>query len=107
GVEEGRWGGRGKWRVVGPMHLARTEEQARRDVEFGLADWVDYFRRVAALPLAPETNDTGELADAMIESGLAVIGTPEMAIAQIERPHEQSAAFRSSLPLPPHLTAPT
>jgi len=96
-VEHGKSVDRANWRLVGPMHLARTEEQARRDVEFGLADWVDYFRRVAALPLAPETNDTGELADAMIESGLAVIGTPEMAIAQIERLQEQSGGFGSYL----------
>ena len=35
----------------GPMHIAETEEQARKDVEFGLVDWVDYFqhgRRPAA-----------------------------------------------------------
>src|SRR5262249_21102136 len=96
-TEHGKSVDRANWRLVGPMHLARTEAQARRDVEFGLADWVDYFRRVAALPLAPETNDTGELADAMIESGLAVIGTPEMAIAQIERLQEQSGGFGSYL----------
>ena len=40
------------------MHVAETEEQAYADVEFGLADWVDYFQRVAALPLAPETDDS-------------------------------------------------
>jgi len=79
------------------MHLAPTEEQARRDVEFGLADWVDYFKRVAALPLAPDTSDTGELIDAMNDSGLAVIGTPEMAVAQIARLQEQSGGFGSYL----------
>src|SRR5665647_1264366 len=48
---------RSKWRLVGPMHLAGTKEQAIADVEFGLAQWVDYFQRVAALPLAPDTTD--------------------------------------------------
>ena len=78
------------WRLVGPMHLADTKEEAYRDVEFGLADWIDYFQRVAALPIAPETDDAKQLADAINESGLAVIGTPDDAIRQIERLIDQS-----------------
>ena len=45
---------RAKWRLVAPMHLAETEEQARKDVQFGLDKWADYFQRVAALPLFPD-----------------------------------------------------
>jgi limonene 1,2-monooxygenase len=41
---------RRNWRLVGPIHIAETKEEAYRDVEHGLAEWVDYFRRVAALP---------------------------------------------------------
>src|SRR5215213_509076 len=69
---------------------AETEEQARKDVEFGLADWIGYFREVAALPIAPETDDTTELVDAMNASGIAVIGTPDQAAAQIQRLVDQS-----------------
>jgi limonene 1,2-monooxygenase len=85
------------WRLVGPVHIAETKEQAYRDVEFGLAAWVDYFQRVAALPLAPETTDSIELADAMNASGFAVIGTPDDAAAQIERLIEQSGGFGTFL----------
>ena len=46
---------RNGWRLVGPMHIADTKEQAVADVAFGLEEWVDYFQRVAALPLAPNT----------------------------------------------------
>ena len=81
------------WRLVGPMHIAETEEQARRDVEYGLADWVDYFRNVAALPLAPDTDDSQELVDALNATGLAIVGTPEMAAAQIQRLVDQSGGF--------------
>jgi limonene 1,2-monooxygenase len=88
---------RRRWRLVGPMHLAETEEQAREEVAFGLADWVDYFRRVAALPLAPETDDASELVDALNASGFAVIGTPDMAIAQIQRLIDQSGGFGTFL----------
>jgi limonene 1,2-monooxygenase len=88
---------RRRWRLVGPMHIADTEEQARKDVEFGLADWVGYFREVAALPVAPQTDDTTELVDAMNQSGIAVIGTPDQAAEQIQRLVDQSGGFGTYL----------
>jgi limonene 1,2-monooxygenase len=88
---------RRKWRLVGPMHLAETEEQARKDVAFGLVQWVDYFERVAALPLAPNTLDPDKMVDALMETGFAVVGTPDMAAAQIERLVEQSGGFGTYL----------
>jgi limonene 1,2-monooxygenase len=88
---------RSRWRLVGPMHIAETEEQARRDVAFGLAKWVDYFERVAALPLAPNTLDPDKLVDALMETGFAVVGTPEMAVAQINRLIDQSGGFGTFL----------
>jgi limonene 1,2-monooxygenase len=88
---------RSKWRLVGPMHIADTAEQARADVAFGLEEWVDYFQRVAALPLAPDTTNFDNVVDALIASGFAVIGTPADAIAQIERLRAQSGGFGSFL----------
>jgi limonene 1,2-monooxygenase len=88
---------RRKWRLVGPMHLAETEEQARKDVAFGLVQWVDYFERVAALPLAPNTLDPDKMVDALMETGFAVIGTPDMAAAQIQRLIDQSGGFGTYL----------
>jgi limonene 1,2-monooxygenase len=88
---------RRKWRLVGPMHIAETEEQARKDVAFGLVQWVDYFERVAALPLAPNTLDPDKMVDALMETGFAVVGTPDMAAAQIERLVEQSGGFGTYL----------
>jgi limonene 1,2-monooxygenase len=81
---------RRSWRLVGPIHIAETREQAYADVAFGLEQWVDYFQRVAALPIAPDTSNAEEMADAMNQSGFAVIGTPDDAIAQIQRLWEQS-----------------
>jgi limonene 1,2-monooxygenase len=88
---------RRNWRLVGPMHIRETEEQAQRDVEFGLADWIGYFREVAALPIAPDVADHQSLVEAMNASGIAVIGTPEMAIAQIQRLIDQSGGFGTYL----------
>ncbi len=88
---------RSKWRLVGPMHIADTKEQAIADVEFGLDQWVDYFQRVAALPLAPDTTNHESLVDALNASGFAVIGTVEDAINQVERLRQQSNGFGTFL----------
>ncbi|HET8620327.1 MAG TPA: LLM class flavin-dependent oxidoreductase [Acidimicrobiales bacterium] len=88
---------RAGWRLVGPMHIAETREQAVADVAFGLADWVDYFQRVAALPLAPDTEAHDDLVDALNASGFAVIGTPDDAVAQIRRLAAQSGGFGTYL----------
>jgi limonene 1,2-monooxygenase len=85
------------WRLVAPVHVAETKEQAYADVRFGLAEWVDYFKRVAALPLAPETDDSHELADDMNASGFAVIGTPDDVADQIQRLVDQSGGFGTFL----------
>ena len=96
-AEHGRTLDRRRWRLVGPMHIAPTRDQARRDVEFGLPAWVDYFERVAALPLVGEATSTQDMVDAMNATGLAVIGTPDDAAAQIERLWDKSGGFGSYL----------
>ncbi len=88
---------RNAWRLVGPMHIAETRERARENVKFGLEKWMYYFQEIAALPVAP--NSGGDLVDSMIESGLAVIGTPDDAIAQLERLKVQSGGFGAFLHL--------
>ncbi len=82
---------RSGWRLVGPVHIAETREKARENVRFGLEQWLYYFREVAALPLAP--TDGSDPVDALIASGMAVVGTPDDAIAQIERLQAQSGGF--------------
>jgi len=82
---------RSGWRLVGPVHIAETREKARENVRFGLDKWLYYFREVAALPLAP--TDGSDPVDALIASGMAVVGTPDDAIAQIERLQAQSGGF--------------
>ncbi len=94
--EHGQTMDRSAWRLVGPMHIAETREQARKDVEWGFYKWVDYYRHVATLPLAPAGMDP---LDAMIESGFAIVGTPDDAIAQMERLIERSGGFGAFLQL--------
>ncbi len=81
---------RSKWRLVGLMHLAETEEQARQDVKYGMEQWFRYFQHVAAFPqMAVEGNNLDEMID-FVNGGLGVIGTPEMMVAQIHELIEQS-----------------
>jgi len=87
---------RDQWRLVGPMHVAETREQAVEDVKFGLEKWLYYFREIAALPLAPGGSFENAV-DAMRASGLAVIGSPDDAVAQLERLESQSGGFGAFL----------
>ena len=55
-LENGHVADRSKWRLVGPMHLAETREQAERDVEYGIAEFSHYFTHI--LPAGPVQGDT-------------------------------------------------
>jgi limonene 1,2-monooxygenase len=90
--EFGRTVHRSQWRLVGPMHVAETREQALADVRFGLEKWLYYFREIAALPLAPQ-GGFDDAVEAITGSGLAVIGDPDDACAQLERLEQQSGGY--------------
>jgi limonene 1,2-monooxygenase len=85
---------RKNWSLVGPFHLAETDEQAREDVKFGIEPWFRYFQKVIAFP---QMTMPGENLDEMIniinETGAGVIGTPERARAQVQRLWDQSGGF--------------
>ncbi len=89
--EYGKTASRDGWRLVGPMHLAETREQAIEDVKFGLNDWCHYTQHVLAAPHFRAAGETFEERVAWVnETGLGVIGTPDDAIEQIERLEKQS-----------------
>ena len=87
------------WRLVAPMHVAETREQAREDVKFGLLQWARYFREISPLPLVEEGVPVDQAVDKLIEIGMAVIGTPDDAIAQLERLERQSGGYGCFLQL--------
>lgn len=72
------------WRMIGLVHCAETREQALADVEFGLEQWVSYFEDVAVIPMVPPERRSDPAAHLM-ESGMAVIGTPDDCVQQIQR----------------------
>lgn len=88
---------RTKWSLVGPVHIAETREQAFENVRYGIDDWLRYFTEAAALPIAPE--EGADPAQALVDIGMAVIGTPDDAIEQLHRLQEQSGGFGTFLHL--------
>jgi len=89
---------RNQWRLVCPMHIAETEEQAQQDVRFGLGEWIDYFGKVAAFP---HFGSGGASMEQMIQymnhSGMGIIGTPAQARELIQKLIDQSGGFGSML----------
>jgi limonene 1,2-monooxygenase len=87
----GQTADRSKWRLVGPMHIAETREQAEEEVRFGIDAWFEYFQEVqTATHFAVAGKSTDERIAWVRESGVGVIGTVEDAIAQIDDLIEQS-----------------
>ncbi|MEO7026991.1 MAG: LLM class flavin-dependent oxidoreductase [Caulobacteraceae bacterium] len=84
------------WRLVGPMHIAESKEKAVADVRFGLEKWLGYFRDIANLPIVPE-GVGGDPVEAMLATGLAVIGTPDEAVEKIQALIDQSGGFGAFL----------
>jgi limonene 1,2-monooxygenase len=94
--DNGRVMDRAAWRLVGPMHIAETKDQAVADVRFGLEKWLYYFREIANLPVAPVEAGRDPV-EALTESGLTVIGTPDEAAEKIQSLIDQSGGFGAFL----------
>jgi len=92
---------RAHWRLVAPMHLAETREQAYADMEHGLLKLVRYFERLGGEPL-PYSRSVEAAIEEWTERGLtllgrAVIGTPDDAIERIRSLTERSGGFGTLL----------
>jgi len=96
-AEHGKTVSRENWRLVTLMHIAETREEARRNVEFGLENFADYFRDISTFPIIP--HDVGLAYDFLVENRIAVIGTPDDAIEYIETLLEGSGGFGSLMQL--------
>jgi limonene 1,2-monooxygenase len=86
------------WRLMGPMHIAETFEKAKENCRYGL-QWVwQYLRHI--IPTgdgSPWPDDYDDFVDFMNSTGRMVIGTPDMAIEQIERVKDKTGGFGAFL----------
>ncbi len=96
-AEHGHTVARDKWRLMGPMHIAETMDQARQNCRFGLKWVFDYLSHIIPVGTEPLPDDYDALVDYLNESGSGVIGTPDMAAAQIERLIDKSGGFGTYL----------
>lgn len=93
-AEHGQKVDRSGWRLVGPMHIAETREKALEEVRYGIDKWVYYYTEVANIPIVQKGIDPVE---AILATGMSVIGTPDDASARIQSMLEQSGGFGAFL----------
>jgi limonene 1,2-monooxygenase len=87
---------RGKWRITLMMHVAETREQAMADAAWGIREFNDYTHDVVPAPPGIP-RDTADLVGAALEKQVAIIGTPDDAIREIERVYNKLGGFGAVL----------
>jgi len=84
-------------RLVGPVHIAETREKAFANVKFGFEEWRGYFSGISAVA-GRETTENRPI-ETLVAEGVAVVGTPDDAIAQIRRLQKKQGDFGCFLQL--------
>ncbi|MEU7817209.1 LLM class flavin-dependent oxidoreductase [Pseudonocardia sp. NPDC049154] len=93
-TEHGRTMDPSRLRLVVGMHLAETREEARAQARHGLQAQVDYLNNNMPRIFVPDGVD---LVEWYAEQGAGVIGTPDDAIARIERLQQKMPGFGALL----------
>ncbi|MBW8825563.1 MAG: LLM class flavin-dependent oxidoreductase [Acidobacteria bacterium] len=93
-VENGREMDRSRLRCVLNMHIAETREQARENARFGCEEFIRYYNNNQPRFDVPEGAD---YVDWAIENNIAVVGTPDDAIARLEALYEKQGEFGAIL----------
>ncbi|MDJ1135885.1 LLM class flavin-dependent oxidoreductase [Streptomyces iconiensis] len=110
-AEHGHTADREGWRLVTPVHLAETREQARAEAEWGVLGLVRYIEGLSgrAMPWGASARQALEqwTTDGFPTFGVPVIGTPEDAIARIEQLAEKTGGFGTFLVLALNVAEPT
>lgn len=89
-AENGRAMDPAKLRLVGPMHIAETREQAYKNVKFGFEAYLNYLNNNQPRFIVPPGQDAAEW---FVENKFGVIGTPDDAIALIQRLYDKQGDF--------------
>lgn len=87
---------RGKWRITLMMHIAETREKAYADAAWGFREFNNYSHDIVPAPPAIP-RDTEDLVGAALEKQVAVIGTPDDAIREIEHVRQKLGGFGAVL----------
>ena len=96
--EHGQRLDRANWRIVMPIHLSTSKEQAWREVADGLKQWQnDYIVGILGTPKRKPFADGYDAARVLDEHGGGIFGTPDDALAKIERLQKLSGGFGTLL----------
>ncbi len=87
---------REEWRISMPVHLSESRQQALVDVRQKANRYVVDYQQNATGTATPDGPPEGIL-DRMVESGAAIVGTPDDLIATIERYQEMTGGFGGML----------
>ena len=91
-AQHGKTMRREEWRISIPVHLSDSREQAMADVRAsGARLYVEYLEK--AVGISPPAGPPESIMAQMVESGAAVVGTPDDLIAAIERRQETTGGF--------------
>lgn len=77
-------------RLVAPFHIAETREQARKNVRFGIQQYIDYINNNMPRFIVPPGMD---VVDYWLENKIGVIGTPDDAIELIGKLQAKQGEF--------------
>jgi limonene 1,2-monooxygenase len=89
----GRTVDRREWRLVVPLHLAETRQEAIAQIKSRATTWLTQYQRdVLSRPL-PEGVPEDRIVETLVERGSWIVGTPDDCIAGIERLEELSGGF--------------
>jgi limonene 1,2-monooxygenase len=100
--EHGQTVDRSGWRLVAPMHIAETREQAEADMRHGTLRLASYMEHLGGGVRPEYASSTERMLEEWTGPGLPVfgkltLGTPDDAIAVIESLKEQSGGFGTFL----------
>ena len=84
---------RNEWRLVLPVHLAETRQEALDDIRMGSARYLKEYSEGTNGRKAVFDGPMDKVVDNMAESGSWIVGTPEDCIEAINRLQEQSGGF--------------
>ncbi len=89
-AKNGRQMDASRLRLVGPMHIAETRAKAFENCKFGFEPYLNYLNNNQPRFIVPAGQDPAEW---FVENKFGVIGTPDDAIALIERLYEKQGDF--------------
>ncbi|MFG2298601.1 LLM class flavin-dependent oxidoreductase [Streptomyces sp. NPDC048603] len=97
-AEAGRTANRADWRLVVNVYVGASRAEAMEDLREGAAQWMrGYFGDIVGLPVDALGIAPGREIEALVESGAAIVGSPDEVAAGIEELYESSGGFGTLL----------